>query len=464
MTSRKSSEASSEVRRSKRTRYVSDSPGTAQTSTEDASMRVFGRQETAATTTRTTRSQTSAHQTPRSSERIKSALRSSRIFSTRGRTPGRSGCAIFYKTPRLSAVPWRRLTARTSVKKRDEKLWNEHIKELLRRSMKVCNLSSMANFRYKEEKLRAKYEKTLKNKILDVFPSPQMAVKFAVTSCFSWQSSVVDAVWIEVKSLIPGDTEEEDRMVVVYNAWLIQSNHFQSSNRKNVKWLPVMLYTGRELIHQVFVEWLQASFECYVARCGMRQSELLWMVGVCSRLRCKNSAHNSEDCQIEFNYSIKPPAGMSGFSAPNDRGKPRIVIKLPLRDVHEVWNRFVGNSSSEEVSIENLQKVLFAIDNVTSLISGLPTSLLRLQQVRTPCAALSCTGKVRLMCQRSIATVTQCFMEVFIQMATSYDPDDHLQTRGEENSEKRVALGRGKGGGEINKDQLGALTPAAKGC
>lgn len=45
------------------------------------------------------------------------------------------------------------------------------------------------------------------------------------------------------------------------------------------------------------------------------------------------------DCKIEFNYLIKPPCGISNFSSPNDRGKPRVVMKFPLKDVHEVWNR-----------------------------------------------------------------------------------------------------------------------------
>lgn len=80
--------------------------------------------------------------------------------------------------------------------------------------------------------------------VLEVYPSPLVVVRLTITSCLSWQSSVVDAVWLEVQSLIPGDTSDQDRMVVVYSAWLIHTKHIQSSNLESVNWLPVMLYSG----------------------------------------------------------------------------------------------------------------------------------------------------------------------------------------------------------------------------
>ena len=52
------------------------------------------------------------------------------------------------------------------------------------------------------------------------------------------------------------------------------------------------------------------------------------------------------------------------------------------------------DSSSEEISLEELQRVMSAINSVTSLTSGFPSSFLKLQQVRTPCVALSNSGKV----------------------------------------------------------------------
>lgn len=80
--------------------------------------------------------------------------------------------------------------------------------------------------------------------VMEVYPSPQIEVKLTTTSCLSWKSSVVDAVWVEVKSLIPGDIPQEDEMVVVYSAWLIRTVSVQSSRMETVDWMPVMLYSG----------------------------------------------------------------------------------------------------------------------------------------------------------------------------------------------------------------------------
>lgn len=80
--------------------------------------------------------------------------------------------------------------------------------------------------------------------VMEVYPSPQMEVKINTTSCLSWKSSVVDAVWLDVTSLFPGDTPIEDKTVVVYSAWLIHTSSVQSSSLGNVDWFPVMLYSG----------------------------------------------------------------------------------------------------------------------------------------------------------------------------------------------------------------------------
>lgn len=79
---------------------------------------------------------------------------------------------------------------------------------------------------------------------MEVYPSPQIDVKFTTTSCLSWKPSVVDAVFLEVTSLVPGDTPEDDKMVTVYGAWLIRTVKIQSSSMGNVEWMPVMLYSG----------------------------------------------------------------------------------------------------------------------------------------------------------------------------------------------------------------------------
>ncbi|MPC37541.1 hypothetical protein E2C01_031026 [Portunus trituberculatus] len=157
------------------------------------------------------------------------------------KTPSKTRQATSYRTPRLKTVPWLRVSGQTSAKKRDAKMWSEDLNGLMRRSLKLCNLSSMTNFKFKDEKLRAQYQKALKSKlyhihtcligshssppgksahgfplewklVLDAYPSPLVKVKLNVTSCLSWQSSIVDAVWLEVSSLIPGETEAEDKM------------------------------------------------------------------------------------------------------------------------------------------------------------------------------------------------------------------------------------------------------------
>lgn len=79
---------------------------------------------------------------------------------------------------------------------------------------------------------------------MEMYPSPHIEVSIVAASCLSWESSVVDAVWFEVKSLIPGDTPEDDDMVVVYSSWLIRTLRVQSSSLQSVDWFPVMLYSG----------------------------------------------------------------------------------------------------------------------------------------------------------------------------------------------------------------------------
>lgn len=36
---------------------------------------------------------------------------------------------------------------------------------LMKKAMKICSVSSLANFKYKDERLRVKYEKNLKDKV-----------------------------------------------------------------------------------------------------------------------------------------------------------------------------------------------------------------------------------------------------------------------------------------------------------
>lgn len=69
---------------------------------------------------------------------------------------------------------------------------------LLKRSMKLCNLSSLANFKYKDERLRVKYEKTLKNKV-SWFPIDKLSILIYHHHHHQgrkWYSCPQDAVWI----------------------------------------------------------------------------------------------------------------------------------------------------------------------------------------------------------------------------------------------------------------------------
>lgn len=55
----------------------------------------------------------------------------------------------------------------------------------------------------------------------------------------------VDVVRIDVSSLIPGETIEEDKMMTVYSAWMFKTSRKQSADMPEIVWFPVMLYTGK---------------------------------------------------------------------------------------------------------------------------------------------------------------------------------------------------------------------------
>lgn len=52
------------------------------------------------------------------------------------------------------------------------------------------------------------------------------------------------------------------------------------------------------------------------------------------------------------------------------------------------------DSSKNEVTIEDLQGYLSAINSMAASLTGLPMSLLRLHHLQTPCVTLSSSGKV----------------------------------------------------------------------
>lgn len=84
--------------------------------------------------------------------------------------------------------------------------------------------------------------------IEDVFASSMLTVTLSTTSFFSLVPNVVDAIYIQINSLVPGNTVEEDKMVIVYSSWLFKTSHTQSKNIPGVEWFPVMLYTGMIVI------------------------------------------------------------------------------------------------------------------------------------------------------------------------------------------------------------------------
>nr|XP_027215174.1 centromere protein L-like [Penaeus vannamei] len=299
-------------------------------------------------------------------------------------------------------------------------------KLLLNRQLNICNLSSVHNFRYNFKNLRKQYEGTLKRMIEDVFASSMLTVNFSTTSFFSLVPNVVDAIYIQVNSLVPGNTVEEDKMMIVYSCWLFKTSHTQSKNIPGVEWFPVMLYTGRNVIHNVVVDWLQGSFDCYVTRRQLRQTDMMWIAGVWSGRKCFTSAHQrGEGSSIDFTYHVRHPDGTSNYPVPNTRSKLKLVMKLNMEDVHHIWDTIV-DSSRGEMSVEELQLFFNTIGDCAQQLTFLPAELLQLQQLSTPCLSITSAGKVKLTCVRSASIVVNHLIDIFIQAMNCSALEDHL--------------------------------------
>ncbi|ROT80514.1 Centromere protein L [Penaeus vannamei] len=294
------------------------------------------------------------------------------------------------------------------------------------RQLNICNLSSVHNFRYNFKNLRKQYEGTLKRMIEDVFASSMLTVNFSTTSFFSLVPNVVDAIYIQVNSLVPGNTVEEDKMMIVYSCWLFKTSHTQSKNIPGVEWFPVMLYTGRNVIHNVVVDWLQGSFDCYVTRRQLRQTDMMWIAGVWSGRKCFTSAHQrGEGSSIDFTYHVRHPDGTSNYPVPNTRSKLKLVMKLNMEDVHHIWDTIV-DSSRGEMSVEELQLFFNTIGDCAQQLTFLPAELLQLQQLSTPCLSITSAGKVKLTCVRSASIVVNHLIDIFIQAMNCSALEDHL--------------------------------------
>ncbi|XP_071524679.1 uncharacterized protein [Panulirus ornatus] len=371
--------------------------------------------------------QDSSPKTPRSAGRYElrdvtpsfyGTRRVSKIFNTPGRTPRKTPFTTPFKKPKLRTLGRELapdLKAAEKIYKEESQIWKEHLISFLNKTHKLCNLSSVYNFKYKTKSLRIKYESTLKNKVQEVYPSPLLTVKLATTACLTLKPGAVDAVYIHIKSLVPGITADNDRMMTVYSAWMIRSSHTQSGDAPGTEWFPVMLYTGREIIHHAVTEWLQGSFGCYVTKYGIRQNDLLWVAGVWSGRPCSVISHHKDnEIKVYLTYHINPPSGIVPFSPPNARGKPKLMIRISLRDIHHIWESIV-DTSRDEMSVDELREFFSCMDNLTSEITCVPTSLLNLYQLNTPCITLNGDGKVRLTCGRSAPVVLNHLMDIFIQ-------------------------------------------------
>ncbi|XP_069158119.1 uncharacterized protein [Procambarus clarkii] len=379
--------------------------------------------------------------TPRSSDKYELrnvtpgsySFKKSKVFNTPGRTPARKILQTPFRTPRLRMLGRELapdLEDAEKIYKEESRIWNKHLKLFLNKTHKLCHMSSVHNFRYKTDGLRTKYENTLKKKVQEVYPSPLLTVKLSTTACFTLKPGAVDAVRIYITSLLPGLSEEQDKTVTVYSSWMIRTPRIQSTDIPGVEWFPIMLYTGRELIHHAVVEWLQGSFGCYITKYGMYQSTLMWVAGVWSGGQpCPIASHHSnKDQEVHFTYYIRPPSGMIQFSSPNSRGKPKLVLKNTLKDIQHIWQSIVG-SSHDEMSIGELRQFFLCMNNIASELSSVPSSYLYLHQLYTPCIMLNGDGKVRLTCGRSASVLLNHLINIFIQTTNCYAIEDRLRVQ-----------------------------------
>ncbi|XP_069978796.1 centromere protein L isoform X2 [Penaeus vannamei] len=372
-----------------------------------------------------------------------SAVRRRTSMFTPGRATLKTPSRTPFRTPKIKSFGLKHppdITKASKLHKEDATLWKDQLKLLINRQLNICNLSSVHNFRYNFKNLRKQYEGTLKRMIEDVFASSMLTVNFSTTSFFSLVPNVVDAIYIQVNSLVPGNTVEEDKMMIVYSCWLFKTSHTQSKNIPGVEWFPVMLYTGRNVIHNVVVDWLQGSFDCYVTRRQLRQTDMMWIAGVWSGRKCFTSAHQrGEGSSIDFTYHVRHPDGTSNYPVPNTRSKLKLVMKLNMEDVHHIWDTIV-DSSRGEMSVEELQLFFNTIGDCAQQLTFLPAELLQLQQLSTPCLSITSAGKVKLTCVRSASIVVNHLIDIFIQAMNCSALEDHLLADEVAESETSVFL------------------------
>ncbi|XP_063606841.1 centromere protein L-like [Penaeus indicus] len=371
-----------------------------------------------------------------------SAVRRRTSMFTPGRATLKTPSRTPFRTPKIKSFgvkPPPDISQASRLHKEDATLWKDQLKLLINRQLSICNLSSVHNFRYNFKNLRKQYEGTLKRMIEDVFASSMLTVTLSTTSFFSLVPNVVDAIYIQVNSLVPGNTVEEDKMMIVYSCWLFKTSHTQSKNIPGVEWFPVMLYTGRNVIHNVVVDWLQGSFDCYVTRRQLRQTDMMWIAGVWSGRKCFTSAHQrGEGNSIDFTYHVRHPDGTSNYPVPNSRSRLKLVMKLNMEDIHHIWDTIV-DSSRGEMSVEELQLFFNTISDCAQQLTFLPAELLQLQQLSTPCLSITSAGKVKLTCVRSASIVVNHLIDIFIQTMNCSALEDHL-IKADEDDENETSV------------------------
>ncbi|XP_068208168.1 centromere protein L-like isoform X1 [Palaemon carinicauda] len=385
-------------------------------------------------------SETSSVPLPRSSERynfrsITPPSSKTNAYFTPGRTPlrtpsgmlrrtpgrklGRTPIATPFRTPRIRPVekePEINHAEAFKLHKDEGVTWKQHLKLITSKVHKVCYLSTMSNFKYEDKLLKKKYENHLKNKVLEVFPSAMLTVSLSTTSCLTLDPQTVDAVRIEIESLTLGETTDEDVTVTVYGAWLFRTDKTQTEPRPGLEWFPVMFYTGREAIHHVVIDWLQGSFGCYITKFGIRQYDLMWIVGVWSGRLCPLPSHQSkENLMVDFMYHIHPPAGKEHLPIPNQRGKPRITTSVNLKDIQHIWKHIV-DSSSNQMKEEEVCEYASTMDSLAEKVTMIPRYLLQLYRLQTPCISVCADGRVRVPCRKSIRIIVNHLTDIFLQI------------------------------------------------
>ncbi|KAK7073724.1 hypothetical protein SK128_023309 [Halocaridina rubra] len=348
---------------------------------------------------------------------------------TPSRIIGKTQIRTPFRTPKIKLIGRQppQNTQQLFRKHKDEALiWKADLRAMTSKTYKLCNLSTMSNFKYQNSRLRRKYETHLRNKILEVFPAPLLTVALSLSSCLTLQPDAMDAIRIEVTSLNVGENEAEDEMISVYNAWLFRTTSVQSIPLENSDWFPVMLYHGKELLHHAVLDWLQGSFGCYISRYGIRQSDLLWIAGVWSGHKCALKSHSSSsDNKIHLAYLFHALEGMA-LHPSQPRGQSRMKFSIAQTDIHHIWENII-DVSRQRVMEEELIEFFTTLNSLVHKFTAMPAYLLSLHQLKTPCMKLSADGTVRVSCTHSVRVMVKHLIDIFVQSLSFHSDESEME-------------------------------------